>query len=225
MRKFRLRWITFLSLAAMFWAPSWAGALERNYTKEAVLAEAEENQVIQLAAKHGISDVEKITTAHLVPSPYFFILVKERDTIEGRDVTYRLLSVKYKKWSASKDFPGKDGLRAGDFWAGPPLTRKLKILKVNGNEYRADVRHMTPEQCEQILGLLQQKKFLTEGSISKEYLERMDLERPNFFNYDETNKLYLMNFHDKRGGASDFTVEARFDGRELRIIKIQNVVA
>ena len=108
-----------------------ASGFERAYVKQAILSKEEEQVVTALAKKRGIKKIAKISTFNLHPTPFRSISVKGVEEIKGREVSFKVLNVTYKKWSFPNSKPGKRDLQMGDFWAGPAGTQKQTILKVN----------------------------------------------------------------------------------------------
>lgn len=220
-----LLWRSILLLMFIFPLANSAFALEREYLPKAVLTEEEEKKVIQLAEKHGIKNVEKISTAYLAPSSWVIINVREKEKIEGRDVTYRMIQVKCKKWYPAKEAAGKEDLSVGEFWSAPPGTVKHKILLVDKKKYRAEVRNVTVEQCERVLEVLQKGKYTVTDAVKKDHFEHIDFQRPTHFSYDLETKRFHVGFCDKSDRYSWFIMKVILDGDGVQILEILNIMA
>ena len=110
---------------------------EREYVKRDVLSKKQEKVVIALAQKHGMNKIEKICTYNVCQTAARGIRVMGAEQFKGREVSFKVLNVTYKKWFHPGSAPRKGDLQMGDFWAGKPSTQKQTILKVDKKEYRA----------------------------------------------------------------------------------------
>jgi hypothetical protein len=105
--------------------------------KRDVLSKKQEKVVIALAQKHGMNKIEKICTYNVCQTAARGIRVMGAEQFKGREVSFKVLNVTYKKWFHPGSAPRKGDLQMGDFWAGKPSTQKQTILKVDKKEYRA----------------------------------------------------------------------------------------
>ena len=85
-----------------------SGGIERDY-RAGKLTEAQEKIVIALAKKQGVQQVARISTVHFHPSAARGIRVDGAKEVNGREVSYKVLSVNFKPW-----FHPGGGPRKGD---------------------------------------------------------------------------------------------------------------
>ena len=106
-----------------------SGGIERNYGA-GKLSEAQEKIVIALAKKQGVEKVARISTINFYPSSARGIRVDGAKKVNGREVSYKVLSVNFKPWYHPGGGPRKGDSQMGDFWAGKAYERKKTILRV-----------------------------------------------------------------------------------------------
>lgn len=190
--------------------------IQRDYVTNASLGKEEEKVVLELAKKRGIKKVAKISTYQIEPSPYFGIRVFGEDQIDGRDVAFESLSVTSKKWAFPEATPAPGDIRIGDYWAGRPQTRKQKILKVGGQEYRVNQIHeMTIEECEVILERLLEGKFsvATEASFG---IDEIQWSRPSMFRKGSDGGIMAVFNHRGSGvGFTEVAIRVTANGLEV----------
>ena len=159
-----------------------AFTFERDYVPRAILTKDQEKEVITLAQKCGIKKVAKISTHNMFPSPFRGIRVQGVEEVEGREVSYQVLSMSNRQWLQPGAKPGKGSVELGDFWASKPYTRKQTILKVGKNEYRvSSVQGMKPEECETILAMFLNGEFDHTPAVREKSLEQVGWNKPSRF--------------------------------------------
>jgi len=196
--------------------------IERQYVERAVLSKAEEKVVIELAQKRGIERIAKIYTYNLYPTAARGIGVQGIDEIKGRDVSYQVLDVRYKKWWHPNEAPKKGDLRIGDFWAGQPNTRKQTILRVGGKEYRTSaVQGLSMEQCESIL-----ERFLAGEYVlapdARGNVDQIDWSKPQGFR--KRGDVISVSFPHKQEGSGFFDLEVEMTEQKLTVTQILQAV-
>jgi len=150
--------------------------------KRDVLSKKQEKVVIALAQKHGINKIEKICTYNVCQTAARGIRVMGAEQFKGREVSFKVLNVTYKKWFHPGSAPRKGDLQMGDFWAGKPSTQKQTILKVDKKEYRAgSVQGISIEECESILGLFLVGEYNHGPRVNGKSLNQIDWSNPNGF--------------------------------------------
>ena len=200
-----------------------ASGFERAYVKQAVLSKKEEKVVIALAKKRGIKKIARISTFNLYPSTARGISVKGVEEIKGREVSFKVLNVTYRKWSFPDSKPGKRDIQMGDFWARPPGTRKQTILKVNKKEYRVDsLRGLEIKECESILGMLLAGKYTAGPGVNSKLFKQIDWNKPGGF-WKRGERLSL-HFPHKRPGSGFFELEVKPGKKQLVITQLLQAV-
>ena len=189
---------------------------EREYVKRAVLSKEQEKVVIALAQKRGIKKIEKIYTYNVYPTDARGIRVKGAEQVKGREVSFKVLNVTYKKWFHPGSAPRKGDLRMGDFWAGKPSTQKQTILKVDKKEYRAgSVQGISIEECESILGLFLAGEYNHGPGVNEKSLNQIDWSNPNaFWKRGDTISVGLPH---NNVGSGFFDLKIKLDGKQLTI--------
>lgn len=200
-----------------------SSGFKREYVKGAVLSKEEEKTVIALAKKRGIKKVSKISTFNLYPSTARGISVKGIEEIKGREVSFKVLNVTYRKWSFPNSKPGKRDLQLGDFWAGPAGTQKQTILKVNKKEYRvASLKGIEIKECESILALLLAGKYTAAPGVNTEQLKQVDWKKPGGF-WKRRERLSVQ-FPHKREGNGFFDLQVEVGKKQLIITQLLQAI-
>ena len=200
-----------------------ASGFERAYVKQAVLSKEEEKVVIALAKKRGIKKIGRISTFNLYPSTDRGISVKGTEEIKGRQVSFKVLNVTYRKWVHQGSKPGKRDLQMGDFWASPPGTRKQTILKIGKKEYRAgSLQGLEIKECESILGMLLAGKYTAGPGVSPEQLKQIDWNKPTGF-WKRGERLSVQ-FPHKREGNGFFELEVKPGKKQLAITQLLQAI-
>lgn len=202
---------------------STSSGFEREYVKGAVLSKEEEKVVIELAQKRGIKKIARISTFNLYPSTDRGISVKGAEKIKGRDVSFKVLNVTYKKWAHQGWRPGKRDLQLGDFWASLPGTQKQTILKVGKKEYRvASLKGLDIGDCESILGLLLAGKFTAAPGVDSKLFKQIDWNKPGGF-WKRGEELSIQ-FPHKREGSGFFDLQVKPGKKNLVITQVLQAV-
>ncbi len=194
-----------------------SGGITREYVPRAQLTAEEEETVLALAKNQGIAKVVKIKTYNLYPSAARAITVQGAEVSTGREVSYQVLNIKYKKWFHPGAKPGKGEIQLDDFWAGKPYSRKQTILWVGETSYRcSSVRGLSYKEAESLLGLLLEGKFATGPQVNLKALDQVDWKKPSRFS--KRGDAISVGFPHKGGpGSGFFDLQVEFVGGKLNI--------
>ena len=195
-----------------------SGGIERDY-RAGKLTEAQEKIVIALAKKQGVGKVARISTVHFHPSAARGIRVDGAKEVNGREVSYKVLSVNFKPWFHPGGGPRKGDVKMGDFWAGKAYERKKTILRVGETDYICgSIRGIEIKECETMLGLFLAGKFTYNPGprINDRLLSQVDWSKPNRFS--KRGDAISVGFPHKGGaGSGFFDMEVEFVGGKLNI--------
>jgi len=195
-----------------------SGGIERDY-RAGKLTEAQEKIVIALAKKQGVQKVARITTINFFPSQARGIRVDGAKEVNGREVSYKVLSVNFKPWFHPGGGPRKGDVKMGDFWAGKAYERKKTILRVGETDYLCgSIRDIDIKECETMLGLFLAGKFTYNPGprINDRLLGQVDWSKPNRFS--KRGDAISVGFPHKGGaGSGFFDMEVEFVGGKLNI--------
>ena len=194
------------------------GGVERDY-RAGKLTEAQEKIVIALAKKQGVQKVARISTIHFHPSAARGIRVDGAKEVNGREVSYKVLSVNFKPWFHPSGGPRKGDVKMGDFWAGKAYERKKTILRVGETDYLCgSIRGIDIKECETMLGLFLAGKFTYNPGprINDRLLDQVDWSKPNRFS--KRGDAISVGFLHKGGpGSGFFDIEVEFVDGKLNI--------
>jgi len=195
-----------------------SGGIERDY-RAGKLTEAQEKIVIALANKQGVQKVARISTVHFHPSAARGIRVDGAKEVNGREVSYKVLSVNFKPWFHPGGGPRKGDVKMGDFWAGKAYERKKTILRVGETDYLCgSIRDIEIKECETMLGLFLAGKFTYNPGprIDDRLLGQVDWSKPNRFS--KRGNAISAGFPHKGGpGSGFFDLQLEFVGDKLNI--------
>ena len=195
-----------------------SGGIERDY-RAGKLTEAQEKIVIALAKKQGVQKVARISTVHFHPSAARGIRVDGAKEVNGREVSYKVLSVNFKPWFHPGGGPLKGDVKMGDFWAGKAYERKKTILRVGETDYICgSIRGIEIKECETMLGLFLAGKFTYNPGprINDRLLGQVDWSKPSRFS--KRGDAISVGFPHKGGpGSGFFDMEVEFVGGKLNI--------
>lgn len=212
MRKYILM---LLGLALVVSSPGF----ERAYVKRAMLTKEQEQVVLALAQQCGIEQVVKISTHNMYPSSFRNVRVHGQEVLNGREVSFQVLSVSHGAWLHPGAKPGKDDLQLGAFWAGKPYTRKQTILKVGKQAYRTgSIQGITVEECERILGLLLAGEYHHGPSVKGKTLNQVDWTRPSRFT--RRGESISVGFLHKAEGSGFFDLQITLHAKRLTIDQV-----
>ena len=195
-----------------------SGGIERDY-RAGKLTEAQEKIVIALAKKQGVQKVARISTVHFHPSAARGIRVDGAKEVNGREVSYKVLSVNFKPWFHPGGGPLKGDVKMGDFWAGKAYERKKTILRVGETDYICgSIRGIEIKECETMLGLFLAGKFTYNPGprINDKLLDQVEWSKPSRFS--KRGDAISVGFPHKGGpGSGFFDMEVEFVGGKLNI--------
>ena len=195
-----------------------SGGIERDY-RAGKLTEAQEKIVIALAKKQGVQKVARISTVHFHPSAARGIRVDGAKEVNGREVSYKVLSVNFKPWFHPRGGPRKGDVKMGDFWAGKAYERKKTILRVGETDYLCgSIRGIDIKECETMLGLFLAGKFTHNPGprINDRLLGQVDWSKPNRFS-KRGDAISVGFLHNGGPGSGFFDMEVEFVGGKLNI--------
>ena len=195
-----------------------SGGVERDY-RAGKLTEAQEKIVIALAKKQGVVKVARISTINFFPSAARGIRVDGTKEINGREVSYKVLSVNFKPWFHPGGGPRKGDVQMGDFWAGKAYERKQTILRVGETDYLCgSIRGIDIKECETMLGLFLAGKFTYDPGprINDKLLDQVEWSKPSRFS--KRGEAISVGFPHKGGaGSGFFDMEVEFVAGKLNI--------
>ena len=195
-----------------------SGGMERDY-RAGKLTEDQEKIVIALAKKQGVEKVVRISTINFYPSSARGIRVDGAKKVNGREVSYKVLSVNFKPWYHPGGGPRKGDAQMGDFWAGKAYERKKTILRVGETDYLCgSIRDIEIKECEAMLGLFLAGKFTYDPGprINDKLLDQVDWSKPNRFS--KRGNAISAGFPHKGGpGSGFFDLQVEFVGGKLNI--------
>ena len=194
-----------------------SGGIERDY-RAGKLSEAQEKIVIALAKKQGVAKIARISTINFYPSSARGIRVDGAKEVNGREVSYKVLSVNFKPWFHPGGAPRKGDVQMGDFWAGQPRTQKKTILRVGETDYLCgSIRGIEIKECETILSLFLAGKFTYNpgGRINDRLLGQVDWNKPSRFS--KRGDRISVGFPHKNAGEGFFDMEIQLEGGKLTI--------
>jgi hypothetical protein len=195
-----------------------SGGIERDY-RAGKLTEAHEKIVIALAKKQGVGKVARISTINFYPSQARGIRVDGAKEVNGRAVSYKVLSVNFKPWFHPGGGPRKGDVRMGDFWAGKAYERKKTILRVGETDYLCgSIRDIDIKECETMLGLFLAGKFTYNAGprINDRLLGQVDWSKPSRFS-KRGNDISAGFLHKGGPGSGFFDMEVEFVDGKLNI--------
>ncbi len=218
MRKYIL---TLLGLALVVSSPGF----ERAYVKRAMLTKEQEQVVLALAQQCGIEQVVKISTHNMYPSSFRNVRVHGQEVLNGREVSFQVLSVSHGAWLHPGAKPGKGDLQLGAFWAGKPYTRKQTILKVGKKEYRTgSIQGITAEECETILAMFLKGEYDHEPAVNQKRLDQVDWSKPSRFSKRGEGQISVGFLHKAGPGGGFFDLQVNLKGKQLTIIQMFQAV-
>ena len=195
-----------------------SGGIERDYGA-GKLSGAQEKIVIALAKKQGVQKVARISTVNFFPSQARGIRVDGAKEVNGREVSYKVLSVNFKPWFHPGGGPRQGEVKMGDFWAGKAYERKKTILRVGETDYLCgSIRDIEIKECETLLGLFLAGKFTYNPGprINDRLLDQVDWSKPNRFS--KRGDAISVGFLHKGGpGSGFFDIEVEFVDGKLNI--------
>jgi len=195
-----------------------SGGIERDY-RAGKLTEAQEKIVLALAKKQGVAKVARISTINFYPSAARGIRVDGAKEVNGREVSFKVLSVNFKPWFHPGGGPRKGDVQMGDFWAGKPRTQKKTILRVGETDYLCgSIRGIEIKECEAMLGLFLAGKFTYSPNprINDKLLDQVDWNKPSRFS--KRGNAISVGFPHKGGpGSGFFDMEVEFVDGKLNI--------
>jgi len=195
-----------------------SGGMERDY-RAGKLTEAQEKIVLALAKKQGVEKVARITTINFYPSQARGIRVDGAKEVNGREVSYKVLSVNFKPWYHPGGGPRKGDSQMGEFWAGKAYERKKTILRVGETDYLCgSVRDIEIKECETMLGLFLAGKFTYNPGprINDRLLGQVDWSKPNRFS-KRSNDISAGFLHKGGPGSGFFDLQVEFVDGKLNI--------
>ncbi|HRQ89008.1 MAG TPA: hypothetical protein PLA50_09435 [Bacteroidia bacterium] len=201
-------------------------SFKRSYSEEAPLNRAVEKDIIALAERMGVTDIESVETSFAEPGHAPFIQVKEKETVKDRSVTYRTIQMYWRKWDLDFEQLAKETTAEGQVLAEPPETVEESILKVGDKEYRVNLDDNVPiATAEKILGCFLAGKIRFQKSEDETHPHRItDFNHPSGIRYDRTKGLYRITFSSPEGYRSSF-YGVSLSGDEVVIHGVATIMA
>ena len=112
-----------------------AAELRRNYEHGEALSRDQEQAVLRLVKRVGVTNVAEIYTFFIIPSPDRGIGVIEGDTVRNNEASYRRIIVGYQPWERGVDRE-KHSIKEGPYWIENIMQEKRLLFAVGTNSYR-----------------------------------------------------------------------------------------
>ena len=200
--------------------------LKTRFVPTGELTTNEINLVIQLADKAGIQELEEVVTDYIHPSTNLCIHAKERETRDGRKITFRRLYIGRRGWE--KKGPSSDDkvLRIGDLWVQLVTHVELTALTVQQRDFRVDLRNgIRPEIAERILESFQSARFRFERNSDEKLLPLIDFTQPSSLWDPGRGTEMRMSFNSKHDHLEWFSIHFMFDDGVITILEIKDIIA
>ena len=177
---------------------------ERSYNEKFRLSAEEERDVIALAAEMGVTEIEKIET---VSGQVPLISVKEKESLSGRMVSFRTITMYSKKWGEWLNLEklAETTVSEGLILADQPKTVELSILTLDGAEYRVTLGDgVAPSEAEAILNCFFADKFrfIRKPTVEEDYIRIKDFSDPSTIKLDNVRGLHVVTFDSKESSRS-----------------------
>ncbi len=145
---------------------------ERKYVFGGELTARQEADVLELARLAGVNSVAEIQTYYLRRDGVG-IVAKEKESVTGRRVRYRVVRMVEKKWTTGWPFfPAPDTLRVGEFLLQSVNHQDLTTVFVGGSEFRIALdESVTPDQAEVLIEKLQDRAFELGPQVDRRMLQ------------------------------------------------------
>ena len=200
--------------------------LKTRFVPKGELTTNEVNLVIQLADKSGIKELEEVSTDYIHPSTNLCIGAKEKETRDGRKVTFRRLYIVKRGWESKRPPSDKEVIQIGDFWVERVSREELTVLSLQQREYRVDLRgSIQPEIAERILESFQSAKFRFERKSDEKLLPLIDFTQPSSLWIPAHGMGMEMSFSSKHDRLEWFSIHFTFDNGEIAILEIMDIIA
>jgi len=200
--------------------------LRTRFVPKGELTTNEVNLVIQLADKCGIKELEEVVTDYIHPSTNLCIHAKEKETRDGRKIMFRRLCIGKRGWEKKRTPSDDKVLQIGDFWVQLVTPVELTVLTVQQRDFRVDLRNgIRPEIAERILESFQSAKFRFERKSDEKLLPRIDFTQPSSLWIPAQGAEMRMSFTSKEDRLEWFSIHFKFDGGEITILEIKDIIA
>jgi len=207
--------------------PATAGeqGLKTRFVPKGELTTNEVNLVIQLADKSGIKELEEISTDYVHPSTNLCIGAKEKETRDGRKVTFRRLYIGKRGWERQAP-SDNEVIQIGDLWVQRVTREDLTVLNVKQCEYPVDLRDgIRPELAERLLEGFQSGKFRVERKSDEKLMPLIDFAQPRSLWVRADGTGMRMSFTSKHDRLEWFSIHFTFPDGEITIFKIMDIIA
>ncbi len=199
--------------------------LKTRFVPNGELTTNEVNLVIQLADKYGIKELEEVRTDYIHPSTNLWIGAKEKETRDGRKVTFRRLSIGKRGWQGQGPSDNKV-IQIGDLWVQHATREEQTILNVQQREYRVDLRGgIQPEIAEHILECFQSDKFRFKRKADEKLMPRIDFTQPSSLWVPAHGMGMRMSFTSKHDHLEWFSIHFTFEDGRITILEIKDIIA
>lgn len=197
--------------------------IKLSYIPAAKLNEIELRQVLWEAQQAGITNVESVSTVYGIPGLSRHVIVKGKERIDGRNVSYETLSMRRKSWESD----GRRGgfLQTSDFRgeASGKEAHFERSYELGGNKLRVAMLEKEVSVADKAIPLIAARKFRVEGnladneiSLGKMQLERADLSKPSVFRKTDSDS---MSQYEIEFSGNQFILYLRLENGEVVVTR------
>lgn len=196
--------------------------IKLSYIPTAKLNAVELHQVLSLARQSGITNVESVSTVYGIPGPSRHVIVKSKERVDGRNVSYDTLSMDRKSWESGEksggildpiDFKVEKSGKQAHFERSYELAGKLRRVAMSEKDVAV---------ADKVIPLIAAKKVRFENEANntlfnstRHEFEQIDLSKPDVLSNGRSTEEYDLNFSE-----SQQIISFRYKDGEVLIISI-----
>ncbi|MDB6068775.1 MAG: hypothetical protein JWR26_4983 [Pedosphaera sp.] len=182
--------------------------IETKFEKGAELSSEEINQVVALAKKCGIPEVESIKTFRYMPSGGRGIVAKSKERISGRNISFDSVYVERAGWAIGD--PDAKAKQLGAFWAEAPYIRtsRLREYELNKKTVRVELGEgIDISLADQVIPMIANRQISFESEFFRSQFEHINVSKPASISKGLYGQGYEVRYDEPRMKAILFKVE------------------
>lgn len=177
--------------------------IKLSYIPAAKLNDIELRQVLWEAQQVGITNVESVRTVYGIPGLSRHVIVKSKERVNGRNLSYETLSMSRKSWESGERKGGL--LQTSDFRieASGKQAHFERTYEIGSKTHRVAMLEEDVSAADKAIPLITTRKFRVEGELAdKEFglgklqFERADLSKPSVFRKSDSTNDYEIEFSE-----------------------------
>lgn len=185
------------------------------------------NNLLVLASQCGLTNIQKVASNYMLPTSDIVFQVQGNETVKGKEIRYRSLSINYRRWNSGWQPPREMVQCATNgFEVFESYTHRVAVVNLEGREIRVRIDESIPvDLVDEIVQKIFRKEFESEKYAYGLRLLDRDLELATIesISVKDGDKFEILFWRGGSGNIYRFSRDSK--NGKLTLVSVGSVVA